>query len=66
MIKKKKSSTDKHSEGSSKKPEDKNSNKRHPNPDDLYKETEPSVKEIPLTGSPHHPHHEEILDGTPK
>lgn len=66
MKEKKKSNPDKHSERAYKKHEEENPDKRHPNPDEPYEETGPPIKEIPITDSPHHPHHEEILDGIPK
>lgn len=60
-----KSSPDKHSV-SPKMHQDDNPDKRNPNPDDPYEETGPPIKEMPLTGRPGHPHHEEILDRIPK
>ncbi len=66
MEKKIESNPDKLSERSSKKHKVKNPDKRNPNPDNPYEETGPPIKKMPITGSPHHPHHEEILDSTPK
>lgn len=66
MEKKIESNPDKISERPYKKHKVKNPDKRNPNSDDPYEETVSSIKEMRITVSPHHPHHEEILDSTPK
>ncbi len=66
MKNKIKSNPDKLSERPYKKDKNENPDNRNPNSDDPYEETGPPIKEMPTTGSPHHPHHEEILDSTPK
>lgn len=68
MRKEKKNNPDKLSERPYIKPEpeDKNQEKRQPNPDDPYEQTGPPIKEMPSKGSSDHPHHEEILDSIPE
>lgn len=66
MSQKKKSSRDKQSDAPTKKHKNENPDKKHPNPDNTYKAKYLPIKEMSVTGGPHHPHNEEILDGIPK
>lgn len=59
MRKEKKNNPVKLSKRPYKKLKDKEPEKRYPNPDDPYEEKGPPIKEMPITGGPHH---EEILD----
>jgi hypothetical protein len=63
MKEMKKRNPDTFSEKPSKKDKGENPDRRHPNPDDPYEEKGPPIKEMPITGGPHH---EEIPDRTPK
>lgn len=59
MNEKKKRNRIKQAERPTKKHQEKDSDKRYPNPDDPYEKTGPPIKEMPITGGPHK---EEILD----
>ncbi len=67
MKEKKISSTDKRSDGHSQKHKEGKPDKRYHKPNGPYEGTEPQIKkEMSIIGNPDHPHHEEILDSTPK